>query len=110
MSAEAYAHVDQVNLISYQPWNPQPYEAWLKKAVTDFLESGLPPKKLILGLPFFTKELGGERRAIQWTKLAGKDDSAMPESDHEFSPVGKVACDLRLDLMKKYKLGGVMVW
>ena len=110
LSAEANACIDHVNLMSYQPWNPQPYEVWLEKAVTDFLESGLPPEKLILGLPFFTKELGGKRRAIQWTKLAGKGESTIPESDHEFSPVGKAACDLRLDLMKKYKLGGVMVW
>ncbi len=110
LTTEAYTHIDQVNLMSYQPWNPQPYEVWLEKAVLKMLDSGLPSEKLNLGVGFYAKEMGGKRRAFSWSKLTGKDKTPLPESTYEFSPVGLKACDLRLALVKKHNLGGVMVW
>ena len=110
LDREAYAAIDFVNLMSYQPWRAEPYEAWLEKAVHRFLESGLPPEKLNIGLGFFTKELGGDRRAISWSKLADSDGKKLPPTDYGFSPVGKTNCDLRFQLIEKYQLGGLMIW
>jgi GH18 family chitinase len=112
LSRECYDCVDQVNLMCYQPWNPpkESHAAWLGDAVDQFLASGVPPEKLLLGVGFFAKELGGERRAISYQKLVGENAQPLPESEHGFSPVGKDACDLRIDLVKKHSLGGVMVW
>ena len=112
LSKGAYAVIDQVNLMSYQPWNPpeSSYEVWLEDAIKGMLESGLPPEKLIVGLPFFIKEMGGERKAISWKKLAGEDALAIPASEFGYTPAGREICDLRVRLMKKYGLGGVMIW
>lgn len=107
LSPACWPFIDQVNLMSYQPWNPTDYEKWLTESVERFLEAGLPPHKLLVGVGFFAKEKGGERRAISWKKIAG---NKMPESDHGFWPVGQSSCDLRLNLVKKHGLGGVMVW
>lgn len=110
LPAECWPFIDQVNLMSYQPWSDQPYEAWLIKCIDRFLEAGLPPEKLILGVGFYAKEYGGERRAVSWKKLAGENATNLPETEHGFSPVGGEACDLRLRLVKERGLGGVMVW
>ena len=110
LPAECWAHVDRVHLMSYQPWSEQPYEPWLRESVTRFLEAGLPPEKLLLGVGFYAKEKAGERRAISWRKLAGPDAEPLPESEHGYWPVGVEACDLRIDLVKEFGLGGVMVW
>lgn len=112
LPAECYDCIDQVNLMCYQPWNApdNSHAAWLAEAVDTMLASGVPPQKLLLGIGFFAKELGGERRAISYKKLAADDSPALPESEYGFSPVGTDACDLRLELVKKHGLGGVMVW
>lgn len=112
LTPEAYAAVDFVNLMSYQPWNPPSisYEAWLEEAVRRMIDSGLPPEKLLVGLPFYIKEMGGERKAISWKKLVGENAVAIPKSDFGYSPAGKGTCDLRVSLIEKYGLGGVMVW
>jgi len=110
LSPEAYAVIDQVNLMSYQPWNPAPYETWLEDSVRAILDSGVPPGKVNIGLPFFTKELGGERRALSWKKLVGPGRVSVPESEHGYSPVGTSIIDLRLELVERFGLGGVMVW
>ena len=95
--------------MSYQPWSPEHYEAWLEKSVQRILDSGLEPAKLNLGLGFFAKELGGDRRAISWSKLAAPN-MTLPPSEYGFSPVGKEAADLRFQIIKKYRLGGLMIW
>jgi GH18 family chitinase len=110
LSPAAYEVVDQVNLMSYQPWHPQPYEEWLENAVKSVLESGLAPGKVNIGLGFFAREQGGEHRSISFSKLAGDSGQLLPNSEFGFSPVGKAACDLRFELVKKYRLGGIMVW
>ena len=112
LSPEVYAVIDQVNLMCYQPWNPpkESYEAWLEAAVKQMLESGLPPEKLIIGMPFYIKEMGGERKAVSWKKLVGDEAVAIPKSEFGYSPTGKEICDLRLRLMTQYGLGGIMVW
>lgn len=107
---ECWTFIDQVNLMSYQPWSDQPYEAWLVEAIDLFIEAGLPPGKLILGVGFYTKEKAGERGAVSWKKLVGEGASGFPESEHGYWPVGPEACDLRLRLVKERGLGGVMVW
>ena len=109
---ECYDYIDQINLMCYQPWNPPKvsHQAWLSDAVEQFLESGVPPEKLLLGVGFFAKELGGKRRAISYKNLVGEGAKPLPESEHGFSPVGPGACDLRLELVRKHGLGGVMIW
>lgn len=103
-----WQYVDQVNLMSYQPWHIEPYDAWLEKSVQLFLDSGLPKEKLIIGVGFFTKEKAGDRRAVSWKNIDNETD--FPKSGHGYWPVGKQPCDLRIELWKKYGLGGVMVW
>lgn len=112
LSPEAYSVIDFVHLMSYQPWNPPvgTYKEWLEKAVIDMLDSGLPAEKLVVGMPFFIKEMGGDRKAISWKKLAGEDAVAIPASEYGYSPTGREICDLRVSLIRKYGLGGVMVW
>ena len=112
LSEEAYRVIDQVNLMCYQPWNPpaDSYESWLESAVVQMLESGLPPEKLVIGMPFYIKEMGGKRTAYSWKKLVGDDAIAIPKSDFGYSPTGKEICDLRVAMVEKYSLGGVMVW
>ena len=110
LPATCWAYIDKVHLMSYQPWNVQPYEEWLEQSIERFLGSGLPPEKLVLGVGFFAKEKAGDRRAVSWKKIAGEATGKLPESKHGFWPVGKEACDLRLDLVKRFELGGVMVW
>ena len=110
LPANCWRFIDQVNLMSYQPWSEEPYEAWLVEVIDRFLDAGLPPEKLLLGVGFYAKEMGGERRAVSWKTLVGEKAKVLPESEHGFSPVGKEACDLRLRLVKERGLGGVMVW
>ena len=54
--------------------------------------------------------MGGNRRAISYRNLVGENARPLPDSDHGFSPAGPYACDLRINLVKKHGLGGVMVW
>lgn len=110
LPAKCWTFIDQVNLMSYQPWSEAPYEAWLLESIDRFLEAGVPPEKLILGVGFYTKEKAGERRAVSWKKLVGEKATGLPESEHGYWPVGPEACDLRLRLVKERGLGGVMVW
>lgn len=110
LSAECWRHIDQVNLMSYQPWSVQPYEPWLEDSIKRFLAAGLPPEKLLLGVGFFAKEKAGKRRAISWRSLADGKLDGLPESESGFWPVGPEVCDLRLRLMKQYRLGGIMIW
>jgi GH18 family chitinase len=110
LSVECYAYLDQVNLMSYQPWSPQDYEGWLREAVARFLDSGLAPEKLVLGVGFFAKEKGGERRAVSYKKMTGREGADLPKSEHGWWPAGKEACDLRVKLVEEFGLGGVMVW
>lgn len=110
LPAKCWPFIDQVNLMSYQPWSEEPYEAWLSESIDRFLEAGLPPEKLLLGVGFYAKEKAGERRAVSWKHLVGKDAKERPASGHGYWPVGKEACDLRLRLAKERGLAGVMVW
>ncbi len=112
LSEKAYRVIDQVNLMCYQPWNPSAnsYESWLEEEVVQMLESGLPPEKLVIGMPFYIKELGGSRAAYSWKKLVGEDAVAIPKSEFGYSPTGKDICDLRVRMVEKYGLAGVMVW
>jgi len=112
LSAECYTYIDQVNLMCYHPWNPPKtsQREWLANAVEKMLASGLPPEKLLLGVGFYAKELGGERRAISYKTLSGANARPLPESEHGFSPANTDACDLRLELVREHQLGGVMVW
>lgn len=106
---EALPFVDQVNLMSYQPWTDRPYERWLEDDIITVLESGVEASRLNLGTPFFAKEMGGERRAFPWKKMQEKGFE-LPASEFEFSPVGPGILDLRTQLMEKYRLGGIMIW
>ncbi len=112
LSEASYAHIDQVNLMCYHPWNPPKgtQREWLEGAVERMLASGLPPEKLLLGVGFYAKEMGGKRRAISYKNLVGEGARTLPESEAGFSGVGRAACDLRLDLVREHGLGGVMVW
>jgi len=110
LDRECYGYLDQVNLMSYQPWSPQDYEKWLREAVERMLESGLPPEKLVVGVGFFAKEKGGERRAVSYRKMTGEGGAGLPKSEHGWWPAGKEACALRLKLVEEFGLGGVMVW
>ena len=110
LAPELWPHLDYVNLMSYQPWSIQDYDAWLTGSVERFLEAGLPPEKLLLGVGFFAREKAGERRAISWkTQLKG-EAPGLPASEHGFWPHGKKACDLRVELVERHDLGGIMVW
>lgn len=106
LPSECWQYVDYVNLMSYQPWNDQPYAEWLDRSVDRFLEAGLPKHKLLVGVGFFAKEKAGQRRAVSWRKIG----DGLPESEHGYWPVGKGTCDLRIDLVKQHGLGGIMVW
>lgn len=110
LPAETWAHIDYVNLMSYQPWTIQDYEPWLTSSIERFLESGLPPEKLLLGVGFFAKEKAGDRRAYSWKTLLERESKAPPTSEHGFWPVGPETCDLRVRLVKEHGLGGVMIW
>ncbi len=110
LPVECYASLDRVNLMSYQPWSPEDYEKWLRESVVRFLDSGLAPEKLLLGMGFFASEKGGERRAVSWNKLGEEGSMGFPESKHGWWPAGTGVCDLRLKLVKEFGLGGVMVW
>lgn len=107
---ECWNCLDRVNLMSYQPWSVQPYEPWLRESIQRFLDAGLPAEKLVLGVGFYAKEKAGERRAVSWKNLVAPDSTGLPESEHEFWPVGVDACDLRVRLVDEFDLGGVMVW
>jgi len=110
LPAECWPHIDRVHLMSYQPWTPQEYEPWLAGSIQRFLDAGLPPEKLLVGIGFFANEKDGKRRAVSWRKLAGESREALPESEHGFWQTGPGMCDLRVRLVKEFGLGGVMVW
>jgi hypothetical protein len=106
---ECWPHIDRVHLMSYQPWNDQPYEPWLRESIELFLESGLAPEKLFVGLGFFAREKAGERGAVPWKKMA-EPSNPLLNFANSYWPVGKETCDLRVKLAEEYGLGGVMVW
>lgn len=110
LPASCYELVDSVNLMCYQPWSVEPYEEWLLRSMNLALEAGVPPQKLVLGLPFFSKEKDGERRAVSYRKFAENGEAAIPPSEHGFWPMGPKVCDMRLSLVEKYNLRGVMAW
>lgn len=105
---DCWQWIDRVHLMSYQPWSPRDYEPWLEESVERFLDAGLPPEKLLVGLGFYAKEKAGDRRAVSWRRL--REGHPLPDSEHGFWPAGPETCDLRIRLVKKYSLGGVMVW
>ncbi len=96
--------------MSYQPWHPEEYEPWLEKRVRQLIDSGAPPEKINVGVGFYAKEMGGERRAVSWKKLVGPNATKIDQKEHPFSPVGKEVCDMRVRLVKKMGLAGVMIW
>ncbi len=110
LPAEAYTHIDLIHLMSYQPWNPEEYEGWMARSVKLAIDGGIPPGKISVGTPFFSKELGGDRRAVSYKKIAVNGRDAIPQSSHEFTPVGSAAIDPRIRQVKKHGLAGAMVW
>ena len=110
LPTECWDYLDQVNLMSYQPWSVTDYEPWLRESIVRFLDAGLPPEKLLLGVGFYAKEKAGERRAVSWKNLVDPNSAGLPSSEYGFWPVGTDACDLRIQLVKEYGLGGIMVW
>lgn len=107
---ETYPDIDLVHLMSYQPWNPEDYEGWMTRSVKLALDGGIPPEKISVGTPFFSKELGGDRRAVSYRKIAEGAKNVVPTSEHKFTPVGADAIDPRIRQIQQHGLAGAMVW
>jgi len=108
---EVYAAIDRVHLMAYDNKDKHSTLEDAEKAASGFLEKGVPPEKLFLGVPFYGRAMEDSERSITYRNVLAKHDLA-PEIDEVdgYYYNGPVTIASKVQIAIDLKLGGIMIW
>jgi chitinase len=107
----AFAAVDRVQLMSYDhPGAHSTFEA-AEAEVRKLIAAGVPPNKLILGLPFYGRDITNRRRTMSYRDILNRyrPDPDVNEVDNLFFN-GPGLIRRKTELALEAGLAGVMFW
>lgn len=111
LTPEAFAAVDWVQIMSYDhPGRHSTFEA-AQADVQTLLKAGAPAEKIVLGLPFYGRNIKVPDTALTYRELVTKYH---PKGDADevdgVSFNGPVTIRRKTEYALKTRLGGVMIW
>lgn len=110
LPAAATHAVDAVQVMSYDHEGEHATAERARKDVQALLDAGIPPAKIVLGMPFYGRHVAS-REATAYRDLLAHS-SAAPQSDR-LGPIyfnGPDTLRRKVDFAMDAGLGGVMVW
>jgi GH18 family chitinase len=102
--------VDAVQVMSYDKEGEHATEDAARKDVQALLDAGIPPGKIVLGVPFYGRHV--ETREAKAYRNLVAEFSPAPETDRigEVYFNGPVTLRRKVDFAVEAGLGGVMIW
>ncbi len=111
LSHQAIQAVDRVHLMAYNAGGPH---ATYERAVDDIerlVRQGIPAEKICLGIPFYGRQLAGERKTMTYAQIV-EDHAPGPQVNqvdgYYFN--GRHMVSRKLRLAQNRRLQGVMIW
>lgn len=111
MSPEAVKNLDRVHLMSYDHPNRHATMDLAKSDVAKLRAMGFPSEKIVLGLPFYGRNLRDSNDAKSYAELRTlyKPEPTMDEAGNYYFN-GPTTVEAKAKYVKTEKLGGLMVW
>ncbi len=111
LGPELYQAVDRIHVMSYDH-NGQ--HATFEQAAADieaFLSRSAPPEKLLLGVPFYGRDVDNFSRALTYAEIVSRYQPA-PEEDLAGGVYfnGPATIQQKTRYAREQQLGGVMIW
>lgn len=132
-------HVDYLGIMTYDEYKPTRATAgpvaslpWVRATLEKALSEGVPPSKILLGIPFYGYDwTAGQEGATALSYEAVSRLQRQQKGQTRFHPKylvpsmtytddrgrrhevwyeNKNSISLKLDLVKKYKLAGILIW
>ncbi len=110
LSAKALSAVDHVQIMAYDYDGKHSTYEQVESDLKRLIDAGMPAKKIILGLPFYGRNIK-TRKAISYADVV-----AQHSPNRDVNQVGQVyfngprMMEKKVELAIRSKLGGVMVW
>lgn len=111
LPAEAYQASDWVQLMSYDYGQRHSTFEQAEKDVNSFLERGIPPEKIVLGIPFYGRHVVERDKSITYAEVL-RQFAPEPGTDEasQFFFNGPETIRKKTRLAVEAGLGGVMIW
>ncbi|SFI04223.1 glycosyl hydrolase family 18 protein [Planctomicrobium piriforme] len=109
--SEGYAAADWVQLMSYDYGQKHSTLEQAKKDIQTFLDRGVPPEKIVLGMPFYGRDVKDRDKSITYQEVQRRHHP--PEQVDEVAGYffnGPVTIRKKTRAALDAHLGGVMVW
>ena len=111
LSKEAVAALEAIHLMAYDGGRRHSTLAYAEKAIAQQRRQGVPAEKLYLGLPFYGRKMEDTDQAETYARIVQRF-APKPEADeaggYYFNGPKTIAA--KVDLARKHRLGGVMIW
>jgi GH18 family chitinase len=111
LTPEAIAAVDCVNIMSYDHDGPHSTFEDAEKDVQTLRDAGVPVEKLVLGLPFYGRDLKKRDRTLTWRQIVERHHPAAEIDEVDgvhFN--GPATIRRKVEYTKTQHLGGLMFW
>ncbi len=111
LSPLAKASVDRVHLMAYNAGGPH---ATYERAISDIdrlVRQGVPAEKICLGIPFYGREIEGERRTMTYGEIVERHaPSPLTNEIGGYFFNGRSMVSRKVRLARDRHLGGIMIW
>jgi len=109
--ARGYAAADTIQLMSYDYGQRHSTFEQAQKDVQAWIAKGIPPEKLVLGLPFYGRDVDDRTKAITYAEVRRRygTPAASDETNNYFFN-GPETIRRKTRMAIDHKIGGVMVW
>ncbi len=111
LPSNGYAAVDHIQLMSYDYGQRHSTYEQAHKDVNSWMERGIPAEKIVLGLPFYGRDINDRTKTITYTQVQRRFQTEADIDEVQgyfFNGPKTIRQKTRMALDKN--LGGVMVW